>query len=118
MESWLLAKPPYYIVIHFLLLQLEIKYYRTLCNNFFCSEMLPKLTECQSDASGLINLFAHSSPQLNFLYVNYCIGRHRSEEICRDNGDYLEVSYNTFHGITVVPDGAKTVNSNNLRTKT
>ena len=59
------------------------------------SEILPKLIECQSDPSGLIDLFALSSPQFNFLYVNYCIGRHRSEDIYKDNSDYLEVGIST-----------------------
>lgn len=52
--------------------------------------MLPQLEKSPED---IVDLFALSGPQMKRLYVTYCKGKHRSEEIYKDHIEYLQVSH-------------------------
>lgn len=51
--------------------------------------MLPQL---ESSPQDIVDLFSLSGPHLRRLYVQYCKGKRRSEEIYREHFDYLQVS--------------------------
>lgn len=56
-----------------------------------CREMLPQLKHCKKDPNNIVDLFALSGTQLKALYVTYCRGKHRSEDIYQDHIEYLQV---------------------------
>ena len=54
-------------------------------------DILPQLERCKGDPSDIVDLFALSAPQMKALYVTYCKGKHRSEDIYNENVEYLQV---------------------------
>ena len=54
--------------------------------------MLPKLQECLQDAANTSDVFMSSASHLKRLYVTYCLGKRRSEDIIGDNMDTLKVT--------------------------
>jgi serine/threonine protein kinase len=58
--------------------------------DFHKREILPQLEGCRDNLSDLADLFALSAQQMKALYVTYCQGKHRSEDVYNEHIEYLE----------------------------
>lgn len=54
-------------------------------------EMVPQLEKCQEDMAGIGGVFTLAAPSLKSLYVTYCRGKPRSDDIYQDHLDHMQV---------------------------